>query len=137
MREAQLDWFLVVNKTRETMTVQGNIMGLPLDFHISPSVPAPSYHFSRRQRLLHDVMCPKTIKKLRIYRKCPIFLPELYQIWGFSRYIFIKVPNTKFHRYPFSGSRADTCGLTETVMTTGAFRYSANAPTRVSCLTKK
>jgi hypothetical protein len=60
--KAQLDWFLIVVKAREAVTVRGKILGFLLDVHISSAVITSSYHFSRRQRLWGDIMCPKTIK---------------------------------------------------------------------------
>jgi hypothetical protein len=78
-------------------------------------------------------MRPKTITNtyLLVYKVSDIFTGFLTNL-DFSQYIFIEVPDTKFHRIPFSGSRAVTCGRTEMVMTIGAFRDSANAPARVS-----
>jgi hypothetical protein len=55
--------------------------------------------------------------------------------FGFSGQNFINVPNTKFHRNPASGSRADTCGQTDRRTwrsSEGAFRDYANAP-KINC----
>ena len=43
-----------------------------------------------------------------LYVECPTFVPDFNQIW-----IFMKVPNIKFHGNPFSESRADTFGRTD------------------------
>jgi hypothetical protein len=39
---------------------------------------------------------------------CPVLTK-----FGFSRQIFLKILNTKFHGNPLSGSHADTCGRTD------------------------
>jgi hypothetical protein len=45
---------------------------------------------------------------LGLHVKYPIFLPDLKKKIGFTPHIFINGPNNKFHRYPSSGSLADT-----------------------------
>jgi hypothetical protein len=46
----------------------------------------------------------------------------------FSRQIFEKYSDIKFHENPFSGSRVVPCGLTDMTKLTVAFRNFANAP---------
>jgi hypothetical protein len=45
----------------------------------------------------------------------------------FSRQIFEKNLNIKFHKNPYSGSRVVLCGQTDMTKLKVAFRYSANA----------
>jgi hypothetical protein len=53
-------------------------------------------------------------------------LPDFNQIW-ISRQIIYEGPSIKFEGNPFSGSRADTCGQTDTELmkTISAFRDCA------------
>ena len=46
----------------------------------------------------------------------------------FSRQIFEKYPNIKFHENPSSGSRVFPCGRTDMTNPIVAFRKFANAP---------
>jgi hypothetical protein len=45
--------------------------------------------------------------------KVPDFLSDCNQVWSFSRHIFVKISNFRFHENPSSGSRADTYGQTD------------------------
>ena len=57
-----------------------------------------------------------------------MFLSDFKQIWIFFGQIFIEVHNTKFYRNPStSGSRTDTCGLTDMKVIV-VFRDYAKAP---------
>jgi hypothetical protein len=50
----------------------------------------------------------------------------------FSRQIFEKKSNIKFHQNPSNGSRVVTCGQTDMTKPTVAFRNFANAPRNAS-----
>ena len=57
---------------------------------------------------------------LGLYVKCPIFWSDI-TTFGMYRQVFIKVPNIKFHEYPSSGTKADTCGQTDMTKLRGDF----------------
>jgi hypothetical protein len=56
--------------------------------------------------------------------KAPVILVGFLKKLRFSRQIFEKLSNIKFHENPYSGSRAVACGRTDGQ----AFRNFANAP---------
>jgi len=49
----------------------------------------------------------------------------------FSRQIFEKSTNIKFHENPSSGSRVVPCGRTDMTKLIAAFRYFANVPKKL------
>ena len=65
-----------------------------------------------------------------ILRWCPVFLPDLNEI--FSRHIPIKVPNINFAEICLVGvALIATCGRTDMTKLMGAFRICVNAPKNV------
>jgi hypothetical protein len=57
----------------------------------------------------------------------PLFSSDFNEL-GFSRQIFKKYSNIKFHENPSSGSRVVPCGQTDRTKLIVAFRNFANAP---------
>jgi len=55
------------------------------------------------------------------------YFPILMKL-EFSRQVFEKYSNIKFHENPFSGSRVVLCGQTDMKKLVVAFRNFANAP---------
>jgi hypothetical protein len=60
-----------------------------------------------------------------LHVKYPLFLSDIKL--KFSRQIFKKSPNIKFHETPSSGSRVVSCGRTDMAKRTVAFSNFANA----------
>jgi hypothetical protein len=58
-------------------------------------------------------MATATIQHTCLHENARYFCPVINKC-GFSRRILIEVPSTKFHEYPSIGSRAATCGQTDT-----------------------
>jgi hypothetical protein len=65
------------------------------------------YHITGRVIWRFNVAC-----KMVLMYSARYFL-SIVTKFGISRQIFMKIPNTKFHINPSSGSRADTCGQTD------------------------
>jgi hypothetical protein len=59
--------------------------------------------------------------------KYPLFLSDLNET-KFSRRIFEKYSNIKFHENPYSGSRVVQCGQTDMTKLIVAFRNFSKAP---------
>ena len=56
-------------------------------------------------------LCKVPVTFIVLYAKCPLFLSDLMKL-EFSRQIFEKCINIKFHKNPSSVSRVVPCGLT-------------------------
>jgi hypothetical protein len=60
-----------------------------------------------------DLMSPATIKPSYVFMWSAQYFSPILLTSGFPRQLFIKVPNTKVHADPFSGSRGDTYRQTD------------------------